>query len=96
MSNPWSQTEYLATLLRNPPDALIPIFVHDLRNRTTGIVASAQILTDETITDLTSENKIRMLQDIERSVTDILNILAAISEYDRIQRETSDSSHISS
>ncbi len=77
---------YLAELLSYPPGSLILEIASITRNRLNAILGVASLLEDEN-EQLSIEESKDLLQLIQRSARDILNIMDAALAYDNLQRD---------
>ena len=86
----WDREEILAHLLKSEPDKLIPMIAFDLRSKVASIMGSAKLLREES-SDLKDKDREYIFGLIESHSQDIMNLLLAMSDYDRVRRDAADS-----
>jgi hypothetical protein len=77
-----SKEQYLADLRQYESLAqLLPEFLHDLRNRASGILIGANLLKEHPENPLSPDEYFQSVDWIERYARDIANMIGALQEY---------------
>ncbi len=88
----WTYEEYLASLLKCDPRIAMSSVGVDLKSQLTAILGEVERLRNYTSSDSDDASRTQSLDSIERTVWGIVNIVAAMIEYDHIQPTNSDNS----